>query len=216
MPDLAVARGKACSTCSTCTPTTSRLLYAQPGRSSSHILSRAGLPQVATSVNLSDSDTVQFLNSVSALRFPEARCDARGARVPLVPHAIGGELQSWCLREGNVAKVVKEAIVEMSFMPSTRSGKCVIAACDKRGQVRPCSRLAAGKLYCAPVACRCGHRANHVCASWSGLQMAETLQCCRCHVHASCCSSSHVRATATVSQPSAWLQRLLHRGGGSF
>lgn len=42
---------------------------------------------------------------------------------------------SLSLREGNVAKVVKDAIVDMSFMPTTGDRRCVIAACDKRGQV---------------------------------------------------------------------------------
>jgi len=42
---------------------------------------------------------------------------------------------SLSLRESNVSKVVKTAIVDMSFMPTAGNGHCVIAACDKQGQV---------------------------------------------------------------------------------
>eukprot|EP00892_Ulva_mutabilis_P010595 jgi/Ulvmu1/7908/UM004_0140.1 len=105
-----------------------------PGASSPEPQSPVGVGRAATSENLSENDTFRFLHELSLM--PCQGSQGSSGQVDAAHMSVNSlDLDKWCLSEGNVMKVVKEAVIEMSFMPTAASDKCVIAACDKRGQV---------------------------------------------------------------------------------
>lgn len=90
----------------------------------------AGKPQAAQSLNCDEDETKRYLHNLNDANKLFSSEKANPSRTS--NHA---NIMNLSLREGNVSKVVKTAVVDLTFMPTAGNGPCVIAACDKQGQV---------------------------------------------------------------------------------
>jgi hypothetical protein len=98
------------------------------------------------------------------------------------------------LDEGNVAKVTRNAVTQLEFMPLNTSGAICIAAADKSGHVRPCHSLCK-MIYCWLFLYHVGSECilyYAICGIVFGASACADVLCACCAAQR-CCRAEHAR-----------------------